>query len=108
MEVACGTFGQLTSLQVDPENVVALSQETDRGFLSLWLDSVRNLAIDEDIQHVLSLAEKRLLGPRNFLPFCEDALAWFDKLSKAKDSNADYEVVELFARYDEEKAVWAN
>ncbi len=108
LEGLCGAFSQLTSISINSEEIISLSEETDLGYLQLWINEVRRRTTQDEFAHITKQISKSLLESKDFLTFSNHAIEWFDSLSMQHRNSDDYSIVELFARYQEEKAVWKD
>ncbi|HEY4698888.1 MAG TPA: ATP-dependent helicase, partial [Nitrososphaerales archaeon] len=106
LEAVCGTFSQLTKVEVDLEYVIRQAQASNRDYLQYWarivLQKDRSALVMEIIEQTL-----RFLGDgRDFRMFSKFALGWFNNLIQAKQQTNIDPTVELFTRYEEERSVW--
>ncbi len=106
LEAVCGTFAQLTQVQVDPEEVIVQAQGSNLGYLQHWIRIVRHRASNSFVKEILDQTSHYLLESRDVQTFSRYALDWFDKLLQFQQQDATNSTVEIFARYDEERSVW--
>jgi DNA helicase-2/ATP-dependent DNA helicase PcrA len=106
LEAVCGTFAQLTELEVDPEDVLTQAKPPNRDYLHHWvkiaLKKNPNILAREAINQVL----RCLVESRDFRSFSKFALNWFEKLARQQNQNGPDPTSKLFSRYDEERPVW--
>ncbi len=106
LEAVCGSFAQLTEVEVDFEDVVQQAQGSNLGYLQHWIKIVRQKSPNASLKEVINQASRHLGEGRDFREFSRLALDWFSKLSQAhKQSNNDPNT-EVFTRYEEERSVW--
>lgn len=104
LEVVCGAFKQLTGLDADPEDVILASQDSELGYLSHFIQIVRQSPHDA-ADHILKQISGKLLQQRDFRSFCRIAVEWFDQLEDGVESQNDPSE-ETFSLYKEERQVW--
>lgn len=106
LEAVCGSFAQLTEIEVDFEDVVEQAQGSNLGYLQHWIKIVRQKSPNASVKEVINQASRYLGEGRDFREFSRLALDWFSKLSQAhKQANND-PTIEVFTRYEEERSVW--
>ena len=108
LEAMCGTFAQLTQIEVDPEDVIAQAQATNLGYLQHWIKLVRQRTLNASVKEVIDQTSRYLGEGRDFRSFSRFALDWFSKLVQAKRQNDADPTIEVYARYEEERSVWEN
>ena len=108
LEALCGTFAQLTQLEVDPEDVIAQAQASNLGYLQHWIKLVRQRTSNASVKEVVDQTSRYLGEGRDFRAFSRFALDWFSKLVQAKQQNDSDPTIKVFARYEEERSVWEN
>jgi len=106
LEAVCGTFAQLTKLEIDPEDVVAQAQASDLGYLLHWIKLVRQKTSNTPVGEVVDQISRYLGESRDFQTFSRIALDWFSKLVQAQQQADSDPTAEVFARYEEERSVW--
>lgn len=106
LEVLCGSFAQLTELEIDPEDVVNHSQGTGLGYLQHWIKLVRQKNPNAFVREVIDQTVRDLAVGRDFRAFSRFALGWFNKLEQAQQQAESSPIAEVFARYEEERSVW--
>ncbi len=116
LEIVCGTFAQLTSIDIDPEEVITQAKSSNNDFLKHWLKILRQRLSAQPLAGnanggVVDMIGKtsRYLGEGfDYKNLCEQALVWFDNLvHQVNESVAGADpTTERFARYQEEKEVW--
>lgn len=105
LEAVCGTFAQLTQVNVEPEEVIAQAQGSNLGYLQHWIriayQKTPNALAQEAADRVL-----HYLGEgRDFRAFSTFALAWFDTLLRTQQADSHH-TTEVFAGYEDERRVW--
>ncbi len=108
LEAICGTFYQLTQIEVDPEDVLAQAQATDLGYLQHWIKLVREKITDASLREVVAQISHCLGEGRDFRTFSKFALNWFNKLIQDEQQIGIDPTTEVFTRYEEERIVWEN
>ena len=106
LEAVCGTFAQLTQVEVDPEEVIDRDQASHLGYLQHWIRVVRQRPLTPLAKEAIDQTLHWLGESRDFRAFSRFALTWFGKLFSARDQVDSNSTSEAFAGYDEEKAVW--
>ncbi|MGQ4806759.1 ATP-dependent DNA helicase PcrA [Candidatus Entotheonellaceae bacterium PAL068K] len=105
LEAVCGSFSQLTQVDVDPEAVIAQAQASNLGYLQHWITIARQKSPDTLAQEALDKVLHDLGAGRDFRTFSTFALAWFDKLLCARQA-ASEQTTEVFTGYEDEQSVW--
>lgn len=106
LEAVCGTFAQLTGVEVDPEDVTTQARASNRDYLQHWIKLVRQKASSKIVKEVVSETSRFLGEGRDFQMFSRFALDWFSKLAQAQRRADSDPATEVFAGYKEERAVW--
>lgn len=106
LEAVCGTFLQLTGIEIDPEEVHKQSQTTNLGYLQHWIKFVRQKNLNPDTKKVLNNVLEYLVKSRNFQTFSSLAIEWFEKLVQDIQERNNGYGVEIFVRYEEERTTW--
>jgi DNA helicase-2/ATP-dependent DNA helicase PcrA len=100
----CGSFKQLTGVEVDDGEIAADAEASEQGLLRGWIKQAERALGDGPARKVVGSAAKHLGGGSDFLHFGEDAVAWFDALAQGDNEQSG----EAFARYVEEREVWQS
>lgn len=106
LEAICGTFFQLTGVEVDPEDIIEQAKASNRDYLQHWIKLVYQEELNASTKEVIGKTSQYLGEGRDFQTFSRYSLDWFNKLAQShyqEDSDPDTEV---FARYEEESNVW--
>jgi DNA helicase-2/ATP-dependent DNA helicase PcrA len=106
LEAVCGTFAQLTQVEVDPEDVLVHAQGSSLGYLQQWIRLVRQKTSNASVKEVIDQTLKYLVAGRDFRAFSRFALDWFSKLPQAQQEDDRDPTAEVFARYEEERSAW--
>lgn len=106
LEAVCGTFGQLTQVEIDPEDVIAQAQGSNLGFLQHWIKLVRQESLSALVKEAVDQLSCCLVGTKDFQAFSIFALDWFSRLTRARAQPSDDPTAEVFTRYEEERSVW--
>lgn len=106
LEAVCGTFAQLTEVEVDFEDVVEQAQGSNLGYLQHWVKLVRQKSPNASVKEVIDQASRYLGEGRDFRTFSKFALDWFSKLTQVQQQANSDPTAEVFARYEEERSVW--
>jgi DNA helicase-2/ATP-dependent DNA helicase PcrA len=106
LEALCGTFAQLTEVEVEPEDVVVHAQGSSRGYLQHWIRLVLQKTSNASVKKIIDQASQYLVAGRDFRTFSRFALDWFSKLSQTQQEADSDPIAEVFARYEEERSVW--
>jgi DNA helicase-2/ATP-dependent DNA helicase PcrA len=102
LEAVCGTFAQLTGVEIDPDDVVTQAKTPSRDYLQAWVNVASRKSGKGLANDALTQVSRSLIESRDFRAFSKFAFAWFEKLAQqgGKETN------QIFIRYDEEKTVW--
>ncbi|MCP3685967.1 MAG: ATP-dependent helicase [bacterium] len=106
LEVVCGTFTQLTGIEIDPEDVITQSQTSDLGYLHHWIKAVSHITSSVLIKEAINSISRYLVKSRDFRAFSRFSLDWFNRLIETKHKNRNDPNIEVFARFEEERTVW--
>lgn len=106
LEAVCGTFAQLTQVEVDPEDVITQGQASNRDYLQHWIKLARQKPSSALVKEAVDQTSHCLGEGRDFQTFSRFALDWFSKLVQAKPQVNSNPTAEVFARYEEERSVW--
>lgn len=108
LEAVCGTFTQLTQVEIDPEDIIEQSQGSNLGFLQHWTRLVNQKNSNTFVKEATNNVLLYLIEGRDFRSFSNFALKWFNELLiKYKQTSCDPNS-EVFFRYEEEKSVWED
>ena len=108
LEAICGSFAQLTQVEVDPEDIVMEARASNLGYLHQWLKYTYQKPLGTLAREGLDQVAQFLRGGTDFRAFCKSALDWLDRLVKSQRPEEDDRTIELFARYEEECSVWTE
>jgi len=102
LEAVCGTFAQLTGVEIDPDDVVTQAKTPSRDYLQAWVNVASRKSGKGLANDALTQVSRSLIESRDFRAFSKFAFDWFEKLAQqgGKETN------QIFIRYDEEKTVW--
>lgn len=106
LEAVCGTFTQLTEVEVDPEDVITQARASNQDYLQYWIKIVHQKASSSLIKEVIDQTSRFLGEGRDFHMFSKFAFDWFNNLIQAKQQTNSDPTAELFTRYEEERSVW--
>lgn len=106
LEAICGTFDQLTHLDVDPDEVMTYAQASNRDYLQHWIKVVRPKIMDPAVGEVVDQTLQYLGEGREFGTFSRIALDWFNMLLQSGGTTNGDPAAEVFAGYEEERLVW--
>lgn len=112
LEAVCGSFAQLTHIEIKPEDVSIAANIGNKNYFQHWITITREVVDSRETTDSSGLAsklldnvEKNLVEARNWKTFSKDALELFKQLTTANKSN-DENIEEPFANYDGERRVW--
>jgi DNA helicase-2/ATP-dependent DNA helicase PcrA len=108
LEAVCGTFAQLTGVEIDPDDVVIQAQVTNLDYLQHWIKLVSQKTSSTSFAIIARQISRNLGEGRDFQSFSKFALNWFDELMKKGGEIDKDPTTEVFARYEEERSVWDN
>jgi DNA helicase-2/ATP-dependent DNA helicase PcrA len=106
LEALCGSFAQLTRVEIDPEDVVTQARASDVSYLHQWVNHARQESSDVLARDGVDQVAQFVRGGTDFRAFTRPALDWFGRLIEAQRRDKDDETAEVFARYEEERSVW--
>ncbi len=106
LEAVCGSFAQLTHVEINAEEVVSQAQGSPLGYLHLWLRLLNRIAENGLVSKIVNETSRALVKGRDFQAFSRFALAWFDELIQLQRHQSDDPSMEAFARFHEERGVW--
>ncbi len=106
LEAVCGSFAQLTQVEINPKDVILQAQESNLGFLQNWIRLVNQKATNVLVKEIIHETSRYLIKSRDFQSFSRTALAWFSELAQTQRQPEKDFSVEIFARYEEEQVVW--
>ncbi len=108
LEAVCGTFKQLTGVEIDDTEVAAHANASDQGLFRRWIKHAESAKLDDDTSSVIASASRQLGGGNEFLRFCDSVLQWCDDVSRKQIGPAENSSKESFALYSEERQAWAE
>jgi len=106
LEAVCGTFTQLTEVDVDPDDVITQARVSNRDYLQYWIKIVRQKTSGALVKEVIDQTSRFLGEGRDFHMFSKFALDWFNKLIQVQQQVDSDPTAEVFTRYEEERSVW--
>ncbi|HWP91524.1 MAG TPA: ATP-dependent helicase [Thermodesulfobacteriota bacterium] len=106
LEAVCGTFAQLTQVEVDPDVVTTQALASNGDFLRHWIKLACQKPSDHLVKEILDQTSLYLGEGRDFKKFSRLALDWFNELVQIQQKVNGNPTVEVFARYEEERSVW--
>jgi len=106
LEAVCGTFAQLTEVEVDPEDVITQARASNRDYLQYWIKLVSQKCPNNAVTHVIDKISRFLGEGRDFQMFSKFALEWFNALTETQRKTNSDPTAEKFTRYEEERSVW--
>lgn len=106
LEAVCGTFSQLTKINIDPDDVILKAQASNLGYLQHWVKLVRNKISNTSIKNMVQNVSRYLIESRDFQTFSKFTLDWFHQLSQIIHKDDRDPTIETFAGYKEEHQVW--
>ncbi len=107
LEAVCGTFFQLTRIEVNPDDVVTQARASNQDYLRQWIKLARQNATTASVKEVIEKTSSSLDEGRDFKTFIKFILEWFSRISEATDPpERDDPSAEMFSNYDEERSVW--
>lgn len=111
LETVCGSFAQLTYIEVDPEEVIIAAKIGNGDYLQQWLKASEQATASKGTGPLTTLALELLqnarlnLGEgRNWKDFSTFTLEWLQRLEDAHTTSDDFG--EVFANYEGERKVW--
>ncbi len=105
LDAVCGSFSQLTQVNIDASEVVLQSRTGNNDFLQYWT-KITNLNSTERFLEIIETVSKYLVDGRDYQAFINQALMWFKTLVKDHHLKQDVSHVEVFSQYEAELSVW--
>jgi len=105
LDAVCGSFSQLTQINIDASEVVLQSRTGNNDFLQYWI-KITNLNSTENFLEIIETVSKYLVDGRDYQAFINQALMWFKTLVKDHHLKQDLSHVEVFSQYEAELSVW--
>jgi len=106
LEAICGTFTQLTKVEINPEDVIKEAQASDLGFLQHWIKLVRQKTSNTLAIKAVDQVLRYLVKSRDFQTFYKFSFSWFNELYQFHEQVNSHSNSEIFAGYEEERTVW--
>lgn len=106
LEAVCGTFAQLTQIEVDKEDVVRQAGISNNDYLQQWIKIIQQRNADESTKEVIDKTFRYLGEGRDFIEYIKFAMGWFKRLVPVHQKTSDISADEMFAGYIEELPVW--
>jgi DNA helicase-2/ATP-dependent DNA helicase PcrA len=106
LEAVCGSFAQLTQVEINAEEVISQAQASPIGYLQNWIRLASQKATNDLVREIVSEMSRTLARSRDFQAFSGAALAWFSELIQLRRHTENDPSRETFARYEEERLVW--
>ncbi len=106
LEAVCGSFAQLTQVEINAEDVISQAQASPIGYLQNWIRLASQKATNDLVREIVSETSRTLARSRDFQAFSRAALAWFSELIQLQRHTGSDPSRETFARYEEERLVW--
>ena len=106
LETVCGTFSQLTQIEVDKEDVVRQAEISNNDYLQQWIKIIQQRDADESTREVIDQTFRCLGEGRDFIGYIKFVLSWFKRLVSIHQKTCDASADEVFAGYFDELPVW--
>jgi DNA helicase-2/ATP-dependent DNA helicase PcrA len=106
LEAVCGSFAQLTQIEINAEDVISQAQASPIGYLQNWIRLVSQKSTNALVREIVNETSRCLVRGRDFQTFSRSALAWFADLAQNQSQAENDPSAEIFARYEEEQMVW--
>ncbi len=106
LEAVCGTFAQLTQIEIDSEDVITQARISNNDYLQQWIKIVRQEASTDLAKEATDQISRYLGEGRDFIMFNKFALNWFNKLVSVHQKDSGDTIAEVFTRFEEELSVW--
>ncbi|MCJ7576399.1 MAG: ATP-dependent helicase [Dehalococcoidia bacterium] len=108
LEAICGSFAQLTQVEIDSEDIVIQARASNLGYLHQWVKYMRQKPLGMLAREGVDRVAQFLSGGTDFRAFSKSTLDWFGRLIEAQRQEEDDQTTEVFARYEEERSVWGE
>lgn len=110
LEAVNGTFYELSQLQVDIDEVIALAKAGNGDYFHFWIKQIlrqeETQSEDETINTMIEITSRLLIETNNFEKFCSSAIELFQVWVAEGTSNDPSK--EVFSNYQEELKVWRD
>lgn len=106
LESVCGTFAQLTQIEVDKDEVIRNATIANDSYLQQWINIIKRRSVDEITREIIDKTFRFLVQGRDFISYIKFAKEWFKVLAGKTQGNAEVSMDEAFASYLEELSVW--
>jgi DNA helicase-2/ATP-dependent DNA helicase PcrA len=106
LEYLCGSYEELTGTGINPDDVVAITEEKNYGYLQNWVSLTRNKNNNIMEKEILSIITQNLVETINIRTFCDKAIKWLDEITATSGETEDRLQEEAFPGYENEKRVW--
>ena len=106
LESVCGTFAQLTQIEVDKEEVIGHAGISNDSYLQQWIKIIQQRNVDEMTREIIDKTFRYLVQGRDFISYIKFAKDWFEKLVAVNQKTSEISKDEVFAGYLEELPVW--
>ena len=106
LESVCGTFAQLTQIEVDEEEVIRRAGISNNGYLQQWIMIIQQRNIDEMARKIIDKTFLCLVQGRDFISYIKFAKDWFEKLVAVNQKTSGISADEVFSGYFEELPIW--
>ena len=106
LETVCGTFTELTQIEVNIEDVIRQAEISNNDYLQKWIAIIQQRDIDKSTQELIDKTFLCLGEGRHFIEYIEFATVWFNELISGKQKNSAMSADDIFTGYIEELHVW--
>jgi len=105
LEAVCGSFLQLTKIDMDVNDIVIQAKAGNNDYLQCWVDSVRSFHSDSYSKTIEKVSEFLIEG-RDYQRFINYSIEWFKELSIEFSQDIEEPNFEFFSQFDSELVVW--
>lgn len=105
LDAICGTFFQLADVDIDPDEIVAISKSSNSDYLRNWVKLGNQKNMIPIAKKALDEVSRCLTESNDFKSFVKFAQDWIDEIVNSKKSSKD-PLEEVFIRYKEERRAW--
>lgn len=103
--ILCGTFSQITGVQIDADLVETQANLLNRDLLQNWQQIASQQLINNWGTEFINLVYKHLISSLEYQQFANLFIRSIDAINNQKKEEVEHE---KFYRYNEEKEIWNN
>ncbi len=108
LEAVCGSFNQITEVEIDPDFITMQAHASNRDYFQQWLTFAHQNTRDTSVKTVISTVSQCLSEGKGWSSLNTYILDWFASLVRARQQAQIDSTAEVFAQYEEERSVWID